>query len=137
MNVLVTGSSGLVGGQAVRFFDALGFQVCGVDNNMRKDFFGEGGDTTLNRRRLEEECNSFTYFSADIRHRTVIYQVMRQWRPELIVHAAAQKIFDIVELGQSRMRERQRCCKKQQKSNRAFHGFLLKFDRINGIDRIT
>ena len=50
MRVLVTGSSGLIGSEAVRFFDALGFDVTGVDNNMRADFFGPKGDTTLEPR---------------------------------------------------------------------------------------
>jgi len=43
--VLVTGSSGLVGSEAVRYFDALGLHVVGIDKNMRKDFFGTAGDT--------------------------------------------------------------------------------------------
>ena len=53
MKVLVTGSAGLIGSEAVEFFDGLGFDVHGVDNNMRADFFGPGGDTTWNRQRLE------------------------------------------------------------------------------------
>ena len=49
VKVLVTGSAGLIGSEAVEFFDRLGFDVHGVDNNMRADFFGPGGDTTWNR----------------------------------------------------------------------------------------
>ncbi|MFN9248028.1 MAG: NAD-dependent epimerase/dehydratase family protein, partial [Planctomycetota bacterium] len=45
MHVLVTGSSGLIGSEAVTFFDRLGFQVTGIDNNQRKEFFGDKGDT--------------------------------------------------------------------------------------------
>ena len=51
--VLVTGSSGLIGSEAAAHFDARGWQVIGIDNNMRADFFGPKGDTTWNRRRLE------------------------------------------------------------------------------------
>ena len=47
--ILVTGSSGLIGSEAVETFDRLGWRVVGVDNNMRRRFFGEGGDTTSNR----------------------------------------------------------------------------------------
>ena len=46
MRVLVTGSAGLIGSEAVSFFDGLGFDVHGVDNNLRASFFGPGGDTT-------------------------------------------------------------------------------------------
>ena len=44
-NMLVTGSNGLIGSEMVRHFHGLGWQVHGVDNNMRADFFGPAGDT--------------------------------------------------------------------------------------------
>ena len=69
MRVLVTGSSGLIGSEAVRFFDALGFDITGVDNNMRADFFGPKGDTRWNRDRLESQCATFTHHELDIRDR--------------------------------------------------------------------
>ena len=50
--VLITGSSGLIGSEAVTFFDQRGWEVHGVDNNMRRDFFGPDGDTTWNLERL-------------------------------------------------------------------------------------
>ena len=56
VKVLVTGSAGLIGSEAVEFFDGLGFAVDGIDNNTRADFFGPGGDTTWNRQRLEATC---------------------------------------------------------------------------------
>ncbi len=40
MNVLVTGSSGLIGSEAVKYYDERGHRVIGVDNNMRREFFG-------------------------------------------------------------------------------------------------
>jgi CDP-paratose 2-epimerase len=51
MNVkklLVTGSSGLIGSEVVAYFAANGWEVHGVDNNMRADFFGPQGDTRWN-----------------------------------------------------------------------------------------
>jgi len=59
--VLVTGSSGLIGSEAVTYFDRRGYRVVGVDNNMRADFFGPKGDTTWNRHRLETTCRRFTH----------------------------------------------------------------------------
>ncbi|GEM_PF-5630880 len=49
---LVTGSSGLIGSEVVDYFCRLGWSVHGMDNNMRADFFGPGGDTRWNQRRL-------------------------------------------------------------------------------------
>ena len=43
--VLITGSSGLVGSESVNFFSKKGFDVIGIDNNLRKFFFGKDGDT--------------------------------------------------------------------------------------------
>ncbi|MEI6236775.1 MAG: NAD-dependent epimerase, partial [Planctomycetota bacterium] len=67
MRVLVTGSSGLIGSEAVMFFDTMGFSVTGLDNNMRRDFFGPKGDTVGNRMRLERDCRNFTHRELDIR----------------------------------------------------------------------
>ncbi|HEY8840442.1 MAG TPA: NAD-dependent epimerase/dehydratase family protein, partial [Candidatus Dormibacteraeota bacterium] len=52
MKILVTGSSGLIGSETVKYFDGLGHHVTGVDNNMRQVFFGQMGDTTWNLERL-------------------------------------------------------------------------------------
>ena len=58
--LLVTGSSGLIGSEVVTYFDAKSWQVAGVDNNMRRSFFGEQGDTRWNQRRLVATCRHFT-----------------------------------------------------------------------------
>ena len=55
MKILVTGSSGLIGSEAVQHFDAAGHTVHGIDNNMRREFFGPPGDTTWNLQRLMRE----------------------------------------------------------------------------------
>ena len=70
MKVLVTGSSGLIGSEAVRHYDSLGHSVIGVDNNMRREFFGPKGDTTWNLERLRRETSRFTHLGIDIRNRT-------------------------------------------------------------------
>ena len=66
---LVTGSSGLIGSEAVAFLDARGWRVHGVDNNMRRDFFGEHGDTTWNLERLQRTTRASTHHDLDIRDR--------------------------------------------------------------------
>ncbi len=94
-SVLVTGSSGLIGSEAVAFFDRLGLQVTGIDNNMRADFFGPKGDTTSNRQRLERTCKNFTHCTLDIRDRRNVDQFIQNSKFDLIVHAAAQPSHDL------------------------------------------
>ncbi|HLT16566.1 MAG TPA: NAD-dependent epimerase/dehydratase family protein [Acidimicrobiales bacterium] len=95
MKVLVTGSAGLIGSEAVEFFDGLGFAVHGVDNNMRADFFGPGGDTTWNRQRLESVCRRYAHHDLDIRDREAVEDLFRRERYDLVIHAAAQPSHDL------------------------------------------
>jgi len=67
MKVLVTGSSGLIGSEAVQRFDRHGHEVVGVDNNMRRVFFGPAGDTLWNLERLKGATKRFTHVALDIR----------------------------------------------------------------------
>ena len=95
MKVLVTGSSGLIGSEAVVFFDRLGFSVTGIDNNMRADFFGPQGDTTRNRQRLESSCANFRHLGIDIRDRQRVDELLRERPVDLVIHAAAQPSHDL------------------------------------------
>ena len=95
MHVLVTGSSGLIGSEAVTFFHDMGCRVTGVDNNMRASFFGPKGDTTWNRQRLEAMCKHFEHIELDIRKRDDVCKLFRAQRFDLIVHAAAQPSHDL------------------------------------------
>jgi CDP-paratose 2-epimerase len=92
---LVTGSSGLIGSEAVTYFDRLGWTVVGVDNNMRRDFFGPDGDTTWNLERLRGSTTHFEHNDIDVRNRTAIADLVKRSRPGLIVHCAAQPSHDL------------------------------------------
>ena len=92
---LVTGSSGLVGSEMVSFLDERGWRVHGVDNNMRREFFGEHGDTTWNLERLRRETRRFEHHDLDVRDRDGIARLVADSRPGLIVHAAAQPSHDL------------------------------------------
>ncbi len=93
--VLVTGSSGLIGSEAVVSFDRLGYTVLGIDNNMRADFFGPMGDTSWNLNRLKSITKRFEPFNLDIRDRQCILDFFKQHRPSVIVHCAAQPSHDL------------------------------------------
>jgi len=92
--ILVTGSSGLIGSEAAEHFDRQGHKVIGVDNNMRRVFFGEPGDTTWNLERLRNLTRNFTHFPVDIRDRTALEELFRAHTFDLIVHCAAQPSHD-------------------------------------------
>jgi CDP-paratose 2-epimerase len=93
--VLVTGSSGLIGSEAAAFFDHRGWEVHGVDNNMRRDFFGPDGDTSWNLARLRGVTKHFTHYPLDIRDRAAMADLVGRLRPALVIHAAAQPSHDL------------------------------------------
>lgn len=94
MKILVTGSSGLIGSEAVEHFDARGHHVFGVDNNMRREFFGPPGDTTWNLERLKKTTHRFTHYDLDIRHRERVIALFKEQRFDMVIHCAAQPSHD-------------------------------------------
>jgi CDP-paratose 2-epimerase len=78
----------------VERFGRDGWDVHGIDNNQREVFFGAGGDTEWNTRRLKETVARFQAHDIDIRDRSRVNEVVRTIRPSLIVHAAAQPSHD-------------------------------------------
>ena len=92
--ILITGSSGLVGSEVATYFSEQGYQIHGVDNNQRAVFFGPNGDTRWNQQRLQAELASFNHHELDIRDRNGILQLVKQLKPDVIVHTAAQPSHD-------------------------------------------
>ena len=92
--ILVTGSSGLIGSEAVEHFDRRGHTVHGVDNNMRRVFFGPPGDTSWNLDRLRAATRRFTHHDLDIRDRERVFALFREHRFDLVLHCAAQPSHD-------------------------------------------
>ena len=88
--LLVTGSSGLIGSEVVAYFYGLGWQVHGVDNNIRAAFFGSQGHTRWNQQRLQTTFPACRHQELDIRNRSGVDELVRRLRPSLLVHAAAQ-----------------------------------------------
>ncbi|HYO50503.1 MAG TPA: NAD-dependent epimerase/dehydratase family protein [Chloroflexia bacterium] len=94
MKVLVTGSSGLIGSEAVAHFDGQGHSVVGVDNNMRREFFGPAGDTAWNLERLRRTTRSFRHLGLDIRDRPAMFELFEAEHFDLVIHCAAQPSHD-------------------------------------------
>ncbi|GGM98576.1 CDP-paratose 2-epimerase [Actinoplanes campanulatus] len=95
--VVITGSAGLIGSEAVRHFAALGMDVVGVDNDMRGYFFGADGSTQWNLQRLVKEVGDrYTHHSVDIRDRDGLDRLFAELGSNigLVIHAAAQPSHD-------------------------------------------
>lgn len=95
MNILVTGSSGLIGSEAVTYFDSLGHTTYGMDNNMRMDFFGAQGDTSWNLQRIQKITRAFSHHCVDIRARHHVFEFFEAHRIDAIIHCAAQPSHDL------------------------------------------
>ena len=95
MNMLITGSSGLIGSEAVRFFDQQGQSTYGIDNNLRQYFFGPGGDTTWNLQNLAASTRRFEHHAIDIRDRQSILDFYASHRIDATIHCAAQPSHDL------------------------------------------
>ena len=94
--VLVTGSAGLIGSEAVRFFSEKDFIVIGIDNDMRKFFFGEEASTRWNKEILEEKYPKYQHYDIDIRDQKPIEDLYKEHCQDisLIIHCAAQPSHD-------------------------------------------
>jgi CDP-paratose 2-epimerase len=95
--VVITGSAGLIGSEATAFFAQQGFDIVGIDNDMRRVFFGEDASTTWNRQRLEKAIkNQYFHVDADIRDTETINKIFKQYSSDiaLVIHTAAQPSHD-------------------------------------------
>jgi CDP-paratose 2-epimerase len=93
--LLVTGSSGLIGSEVVRYFDQQGWKIYGIDNNMRANFFGKKGDTRWAQYQLVATCSNFQHYEIDIRDRQAVLALIEKLRPDYICHTAAQPSHDL------------------------------------------
>ncbi len=93
--LLVTGAAGLIGSEVVAWFSRHDWEIVGVDNNMRADFFGPKGDTTWNTRRMESEFADYRCEDVDIRDREALRSLIAGVKPDAVVHTAAQPSHDL------------------------------------------
>lgn len=92
---LVTGSGGLIGSESVEKLCSLGYNVIGVDNDMRSYFFGKNSSTKWNSKRLQNKfAKSFHQYDLDIRNYNRLEKLFKTTRFEIVIHTAAQPSHD-------------------------------------------
>lgn len=94
--VIVTGSSGLIGNEAVRFFHNKGFRVIGIDNDMRSYFFGKSASTKPVLNKLQNDLPGYLHFSIDIRDNNELIKIFSDYSSSIVavIHTAAQPSHD-------------------------------------------
>jgi CDP-paratose 2-epimerase len=93
---IVTGSSGLIGSETAKFLDARGLQVVGIDNDMRRYFFGPEASTDWNTRQLQNALKHFEHHPVDVRDADAVGKIFEKYgsNVSLVVHTAAQPSHD-------------------------------------------
>ena len=93
---VITGSAGLIGAEAARFFAEKGLDIVGVDNDMRRQFFGEEASTAWNRQRFETELKAYRHYDMDIRDQNAVSRLFERYGTGVVVviHTAAQPSHD-------------------------------------------
>lgn len=93
---LITGSSGLIGSEACKFWDNKGFTVIGIDNDMRSYFFGADASTLTTEDKLKSTLNNFSSHSIDVRDFDKLSELFSKYGSDIkvIIHTAAQPSHD-------------------------------------------
>lgn len=92
--ILITGSGGLIGSEAVEYYCNKGYTIIGVDNNFREYFFGSQGSVSWRIEELSKQKN-YTHYNADIRNFNAVEDIFKKYKPfDLIIHTAAQPSHD-------------------------------------------
>jgi CDP-paratose 2-epimerase len=93
---IVSGSAGLIGSETCKRFHQQGFDVAGIDNDMRREFFGPEASTLPSRHALEQSLKNYRHFALDIRNREAVDKIFSKFGPSItvVIHTAAQPSHD-------------------------------------------
>ena len=93
---LITGSNGLVGSESVNFFSKKGFDIIGIDNNLREFFFGKDGSTSWVKKKIKKEIKQYSHYNVDIRSYQSLEKIFKKYKKHIsiIIHCAAQPSHD-------------------------------------------
>jgi CDP-paratose 2-epimerase len=86
----------LVGSESAISFHEKGLEIVGIDNNLRKVFFGEEGSTEWRTDILKASLRNFTHYPADLRDKGSIESIFRTYGANitLVIHTASQPSHD-------------------------------------------
>ena len=93
---LITGSCGLVGSESVEFFSNKGFEIIGIDNNLRQHFFGKDASVIWQKKKLTKKYKKYKHFNTDIRNYNGLKKIFQKFKKniKIIIHCAAQPSHD-------------------------------------------
>ena len=93
---LITGSCGLVGSESVNFFSNKGFEIIGIDNNLRQHFFGKDASIIWQKKKLTKTYKKYKHFNTDIRNYNGLKNIFKKFKKniKIIIHCAAQPSHD-------------------------------------------
>ncbi len=93
---IITGSAGLVGSACARELASRGLELVGIDNDMRRVFFGDSASTAFCRERLERDLPGYSHRSTDIRDEAGLARIFSHFGRDVVavIHAAAQPSHD-------------------------------------------
>ena len=95
-SIIVTGSAGLIGSEASKFFHAKGFRIIGIDNDLRSYFFGPSSSTKSTLDKLKKELPNYTHYDVDIRDNESLQEIFSKYSSDIkaVIHTAAQPSHD-------------------------------------------
>jgi len=93
---IITGSAGLIGSESVDFFSGKFDKIIGIDNNMRKYFFGDDASTEWNKKNIESKYKNYKHYTCDIRDYAELEKIFKEYNTDikLVIHTAAQPSHD-------------------------------------------
>ena len=93
---VVTGSAGLIGSEACRFFHKMGYRIIGIDNDMRSYFFGKDSSTNESKKELNDKLENYEHHNVDIRDFESISNIFKENAEDIkiVIHTAAQPSHD-------------------------------------------
>jgi len=94
--IIITGSNGLIGGDAVEYYSSKFDYVIGIDNNLREYFFGSEGSTEWRKKMLESNFQNYIHYNMDVRNYNDLDKIYQKYNSDikLIIHTASQPSHD-------------------------------------------
>ena len=92
---IITGSTGLIGSSTCEFYLNKKKPIIGIDNDLRKYFFGPHGSNKWKERKLRKHKN-YKHYSVDIRNKLKVFEIFKKYKKKIkaVIHTAAQPSHD-------------------------------------------